>query len=178
MAQGVKGTGPHSRYFRNGKPKKSATKRAGPTNNEMVGINANSAPVERMVTVQFDGSPKRYAYQTNDPTIAVDDLCIVIAPSSHYAERFNAAGGYPTIVKVTSVQETAESITRATKWIVQKIDLSTAIEAQAKREAIALLDAKIARETKRAQEMLTLERLRDLSPELSALIDQRNELTR
>lgn len=143
-----------------------------------------TAPVMRTVTVNFAGSPGQpYAYQTYDETIQKDDFVIVISPyDGHRGQSKTSplyskeANGFPVVVRVVSVVETVESVLRATKWIIGKVDLETAILEEQQRQQKALLDAKIARATKDALESIQLERLRSLSPELDALITERQKL--
>ncbi len=133
--------------------------------------------VDRTVTCRFAQSTKSYAYLTSDPSIIVGDLVVVISPYPN-AGTFShpKVARFPTIVQVSSVEETAESITKATKQIVCKIDLERVVELQERHKAIQLLDARIAKATEAALEQIQLQQLKALSPELDALIQQRNAL--
>jgi hypothetical protein len=134
----------------------------------------------RTVTVEFsNGAYNRYAYLTRDDRIAKGDFVVVISPyGNDNATRWRSeeVDGYVTLVKVVSVIETAESITKASKWIVQRVDL-TEVAAQLQRQReIALLDARIAKETAAALRAIQLDKLRGLNPELDRLIILRQEL--
>ena len=92
----------------------------------------------------------------------------------HFREE--ALGGYPSVVRVVDVKETTHSINKASKWIVQKLDLSVAMAEAEKRQQIQVLTAKISKARKEAEERVKLEQLRELSPELSSLLDQLDAL--
>lgn len=136
----------------------------------------------RTVTVEFsNGAFNRYAYLTRDDEITKGDFVVVISPyGNDNATRWRSelVDGYVTLVKVTSVVETAESITKASKWIVQRIDLTEVAARIAHQKQLATLDARIERAKAKALKDLELQTLRDLSPELNYLIDCRNALTK
>jgi hypothetical protein len=162
----------------NAEKRRNAT--AGITSQDEFGLNNNQVGALRTVTVEFsNGAYNRYAYLTRDDRIAKGDYVVVISPyGNDNATRWRSeeVDGYVTLVKVVSVIETAESITKASKWIVQRIDL-TEVAAQLQRQKeIALLDARIAKETAAALRAIQLEQLRGISPVLDRLISLRQQL--
>lgn len=128
---------------------------------------------QRIVRAQFvDGrGQKDYAYYTDDETIAKDDFVVVVSP---YGEVYDdESQGYVKVVKVVSVEETVEAITKASKWIVQKVDLAAYRERMKRIERLKLLDAKIEQAKKEAMRRLELKQLMDMSPELKQLVEER-----
>lgn len=156
-----------------------ARKKATPQETAANAVSTALANVSRVVIVQFSGNPQTYAYHTRDESLKEGDLALVISPygASHGGSwKMPELGGYLTIVKVVSIQETAHSINAASKWIVGKLDLTTAFEEARRREEIAVLEAKIKQARKAAEERVKLEQLRELSPELDTLITQLDQL--
>lgn len=85
-----------------------------------------------IVTVQYFGtgyaSNKSYAYLTDIGGLKAGDHVVVDSPNSGY-----------TVVLVTSVEETADAINKATKWIVSKVDVEgyqQRLERQKERETL------------------------------------------
>lgn len=73
--------------------------------------------MKRTVIVKFDGhgtlSEKDYAYFTNDPTINVGDWVVVVV------------GGIPKTAQITKTEGLSPlELGRASKWIVQRVDLT------------------------------------------------------
>jgi hypothetical protein len=140
----------------------------------------------RIVNCQFAGIPqagrsKTYAYYTADQDIAVGDYVNVVSPyDGQFNERGNhfeeALGGHLVVVKVVSVEETVESIERAAKWVVSRIDVTAYAERQAKQERRQVLLAKVRKLEKEARARMELDKLRELSPELATAIDELSEL--
>lgn len=138
------------------------------------------AECSRVVIVHFGDNTQTYAYHTRDESIEVGDFAIVISPYSGRNTTGFATpelGGYPTIVKVVDVKETVHSVNMASKWIIQKLNLASAIAEAQRKEAIEVLRAKISKARKAAEERVKLEQLRELSPELNELINQYDALT-
>lgn len=155
---------------------KKTRKKATPQETAANAVSTALAQVARVVIVNFPSSNQGYAYHTRDESIGVGDYALVISP---YADRspagswrFDSLGGHLTIVKVVDVKETTHSIQAASKWILSKIDMSQALAEAERREQIEVLQAKIKKARKEAEERVKLEQLRALSPELDALITQ------
>jgi hypothetical protein len=117
---------------------------------------------------------KDYAYYTNDNSLVKGDFAIVVSPFGNLYD--DKSQGYITVVKVISIEETVEAITKASKWIVQKVDLDSYREHMAQIARVKLLDAKIEVARKEAMHRLELKQLMDLSPELATLVKERLEL--
>lgn len=116
----------------------------------------------KIVQVAFtqQNSHALYAYYT-DFDLELEDLVVVDSPNSGY-----------TIVTVKNIEESAESVMKATKWIVDKIDTSGYNARCAAERQRALLIAKIKKAEEAARKVLDLERLAELSPELKDLTAQ------
>ena len=135
------------------------------------------ANVARVVLVNFAGNDANCSYYTRDESIVEGDYCIVIIPfSDRYGFHNAQLNGYPSIVKVLSAKETVQSVSAASKWIVQKLDLTAAIAEANKRERISVLETKIKKARKAAEERIKLDQLRELSPELNDLINELDSL--
>lgn len=121
----------------------------------------------RIVRVRFsDGNnDQEYAYFTDDASIGVDDLVVVMPPK-----------GLPKVVKVSSVSETVESIQRVREWIICKIDLTAYKARKTAEEKRALLRAKIERAKAEAIAAIDLTDLAGRSPALAALIAEYNQI--
>lgn len=131
------------------------------------------ANVSRVVIVNFAGNPQTYSYHTRDESIQVGDYCLVISPIQDHKRgswRIQNLNGFLTIVKVVDVKETTHSINMASKWIVGKLDITSALAEAERQEQLAVLKAKIDKARKAAEERVKLEQLRELSPELDSLI--------
>lgn len=104
---------------------------------------------------------KTYAYMTDIDDIAVNDTVVVDSPNNGL-----------TLVKVVSVEETAEGVEKATKWIVDKVDVTAHKKRMADIEQRKLIVAKL---KKMQAEMLEADQFAMLAannPEAAALIDQ------
>ena len=135
------------------------------------------ASVARVVLVNFANNDNNYSYYTRDESIVEGDYCIVISPFCDSYGFHNAQlGGYPSIVKIVSVKETVESVNIASKWIIQKLDLTAAIAEAEVRDRIQVLETKIKKARKAAEERIKLDQLRELSPELDGLITELDSL--
>lgn len=131
---------------------------------------------QRIVKATFEGhnGAKDYAYYT-DIDLAVGDFAVVVSP---YGELYDEESkGYITTVKITSIDEDVTSVQKASKWIVQKVDLAGYRERISRIEELKTIDAKIKRATEEARKLLELEKLAELSPDLKALVARRLELT-
>lgn len=118
----------------------------------------------KIVSVKFNNAysqEKSYAYMTDIDDIAVNDLVVVESPSRGL-----------TIVEVVSVQETAEGIEKATKWVVDKIDVTAHKKRLADIEQRKLIVAKLKRMQADMLEADQFAMLAANNPEAAALIDQ------
>jgi hypothetical protein len=137
----------------------------------------------RIIGVNFPTGGKTYHYYTDDASITIGDYVVVVSPnSSCYGAQTDptfdkALGGYPVVVRVETVEETLEAIEKVAKWVVTRVDLQAYAKRIETEESIRLLRAKIAKAEKQAREMLELENLRSLSPELGTLLDELKALT-
>jgi hypothetical protein len=182
MPRGIKGSGPKkARKTPVSKHSTVAKTRArkSPQETAANAVSTALAQVARVVIVQFPSNNQGYAYHTRDASIGVDDFCLVISP---YADRncgsfrIPELNGYLAIVRVIDVKETPHSINAASKWIVGKLDISQAIAEGERLAQIEVLQAKIKKARKEAEERVKLEQLRELSPELGTLMDELDAL--
>lgn len=122
----------------------------------------------KTITVKFAGaygSVKTYVYQTDIEGIEVGDTVVVDAPSSGM-----------TCVKVVSVEESADSVTRATKWIVAKVDVQSykdRLEADKRRATII---AKLRKRQAMILENNMYAQLAEMDPEAKALVEELKSL--
>jgi hypothetical protein len=131
----------------------------------------------RIITCVFAGNSNRYAYYSDDETILVDDYVVVVSPNGATNHRSEAVDGFPTIVKVVSIEETLEGVLKVAKPIVCKINL-TAYAARLEHDRkVEVLKAKIHRARKEAMENIELAKLAVLSPELGELVKEMAALT-
>lgn len=126
-------------------------------------------------TSNLDG--KDYAYYAADTIkdLAVGDYAVVISPYGAIYDE--ASQGYVNIVQITSLEEDLEGVTKAAKWLVQKVDLSDYRDRLAKALRIRTLDARIETAKKEAMKRVELQRLMEASPELADLIKERLSLS-
>lgn len=122
----------------------------------------------KTVTVKFAtsySSSKTYVYQTDIEGIEEGDTVVVDAPSTGM-----------TCVKVVSVEESADSVTRATKWIVAKVDVQSykdRIEANKRRETII---AKLRKRQSVILENNMFAKLAEMDPEAMKLVEELKSL--
>lgn len=133
----------------------------------------------KIVKAVFDngGGQKDYAYYADESLkdLKVGDYAVVISPyGTVYDEE---SQGYLNIVQITSLEEDLEGVTKAAKWLVQKVDLSEYRERLAKALRIRTLDARIETAKKEAMKRVELQRLMEASPELADLIKERLSLS-
>lgn len=155
----------------------TARRKASPQETAANAVSTALSQVSRVVLVVFNGNSQPYAYHTRDPDLKVDDFALVVSPhDGPRGFRVPELNGSLQIVRIVDVKETTHSINAASKWIVGKIDLTAAFEEARRREEIAVLQAKIQKARKAAEERVKLEQLRELSPELDTLITQLDQL--
>lgn len=120
----------------------------------------------KTVTVKFNTSSTLYAYLTDIEGIEIGDTLVVDSPTSSY-----------TCVKVVSVEETVESIEKATKWVVCKVDTAAYRERLEKIEKRKLLTAKLKKMQQEALEADQFATLVKLNPDASALVEELKALS-
>lgn len=136
----------------------------------------------KIVGVVFPGNNTVYSYYSDIEGLQVDDYAIVAAPYGDHrygGSSFHSTElqGFPTVVRIVSTTETVRAISKAAKWIIQKIDIDRYVSRLAEEQKLEVLKAKIAKAKKDALEQLELGRLRSLSPELDMLLDELATLT-
>lgn len=121
----------------------------------------------KTISVKFtDGySDKVYAYLTEDESIKNDDAVVVDSPN----------GGYK-VVRVVSVEETVESVTKASKWIVQRVDDTEYKERIAKEKRKAVLEVKLAKAVEEARKKVDYNELAKLNPEIAKMVEEMNSI--
>lgn len=137
----------------------------------------------KIVAVIFPGNSTEYSYHCDIPDVQVSDYVIVASPSG---DRYDRSGqnffspelkGYPTVVRVVRTQETVKDVSKATKWVIQKLDIDKYVERLAHEQQVDVLKAKIDRAKKEIMERAQLATLRSMSPELDALVTELASLT-
>ena len=118
------------------------------------------------VTVMFNSTTQLYAYLTDIEGVEVGDILVVDSPSSGFV-----------CVTVTSVNETADSVEKATKWIVSKVDVAGHKARLEKAERRKLLTAKLKKMQEEALEADQFAALIKLVPSASALVDELKSLS-
>lgn len=120
----------------------------------------------KIVTVKFNQPGSQgYTYMTDIEGIEVGDTLVVDSPN----------GGF-TCVTVKSVEETAEGVAKATKWVVCKVDVSGYNERLAKIEKRKLLVAKLKKMQAEALEADQFATLIKLNPDAAALVEELKRL--
>lgn len=119
----------------------------------------------RIVQVSFNRQNgmrlERYAYMTDIADIDVGDVVVVDSPNSGL-----------TLVTVETLEETPESVSKATKWIVDRVNVK-AYHARLERDKQrGLILAKLKKEQARVLEANQFAELAKLSPEAAALVEQ------
>jgi hypothetical protein len=120
----------------------------------------------KIITAQFHSHTTCYAYMTDIEGIEVGDTVVVDSPNSGF-----------TCVKVVSVTETAESVEKATKWIVSKVDVAGYKERLERAERRKLLMAKLKKMQAEALEADHFAALVKLVPGAAALVEELKSLS-
>lgn len=118
----------------------------------------------KIVSIHFDGTTrfqKSYAYLTDIDDISVGDTVVVDSPHNGFA-----------CVKVVSIEETAEQIEKAYKWIVCKVDTTSYLERLEREERRKTVIAKLKKLEQHLVEEDRFAMLAKLSPEASALLEE------
>ena len=119
----------------------------------------------KVVTIKFDERSNKYAYLTDIEDIAVGDTVVVESPYSGY-----------TCVTVVAVDDSAEAVTKATKWVVCKVDTAAytaRIEREKKR---AVITAKLRKLKSDMLEANQFAALAAESPEAAKLVEELKKL--
>ena len=139
----------------------------------------------RIVAVIFPGNSTEYSYHCDIADVNVGDYVIVASPHPSN-DRYSYSGqnffspelkGYPTVVRVVRTEETTRDVNKATKWVIQKLDIDKYVARMAYEQQVDVLQAKISKAKKEALERAQLATLRSLSPELDALVTELANLT-
>lgn len=136
---------------------------------------------QKIVQVSFsDGSASEYAYFDGGLDLQVGDFAVVASPygDSNGGIHDDESGGYLKVVRVVSVDPNVEGIRKVAKWIVAKVDVSEYRSRRKRIEDLKAIDAQIALAEREARKALEMSKLRELSPELAALIDAREALAK
>lgn len=137
----------------------------------------------KIVAVIFPGNSTEYSYHCDIPDVQQGDYVIVASPnaSDRYVRSQNFFSpelkGYPTVVRVVRTQETVKDVSKASKWVIQKLDIDKYVERLAHEQQVEVLRAKIKRAKEEAMERAQLATLRTLSPELDLLVTELADLT-
>lgn len=132
---------------------------------------------EQIVNCEFeDQGVKSYGYFAGGLKLDVGDYVVVASP---YGDGVfdEESQGYLKVVRVTSIDPNADSIRKAAKWVISKVDVTEYRNRRAMVEKLKTLDAQIAVAKREAMKVLELKQLMDLSPELKELITARLSLT-
>jgi hypothetical protein len=116
-------------------------------------------------TNPYNNPNKTYAYSTDVEEIAVGDTVVVESPSSGF-----------TCVKVTAIDESDTAVTKATKWVVCKVDAETykARVEREKRKGVIL--AKLAKIQKEILERDMFSQLAALDTDAAKLVEELKNL--
>lgn len=134
----------------------------------------------KIVQVQFTQGSSEYAYFDGGLDLQVGDFAVVASPygDSSGGVYDEECGGYLKVVQVSSVDPNVEGVRKVAKWIVSKVDVTDYRARRKKVEDLKALDARIVAAEREARKALEMTKLRELSPELAALIDAREALTK
>ena len=119
----------------------------------------------KTVQVEFNANFKRYAYLADIEGLAVGDVVVVDTPSNGFQ-----------CVTVVSLEETAETIAAASKWVVCKVDVSAYNQRLANIEKRKVLTAKLKKMQQEALEADQFALLVKLNPDAAALVEELKSL--
>lgn len=120
----------------------------------------------KTVSVKFDGNSRSYAYMTDIEGVEVGDVLVVHTPHSGY-----------TCVTVTSVDETADTVEKATKWVVCKVDVAGYNDRIEREERRRLLLAKLKKMQAEVLEADQFKLLAKLNPDAAKLVKELKSIT-
>lgn len=111
------------------------------------------------------GTNTEYAYLCDIPGVAVGDHVVVDTPSNGL-----------TIAKVIQIGDTVENVTKATKWIVDKVDVSAHKARLARIERKKLLEAQLEQALAEELRKDRYARLAQSNEALAKLVEEFNQL--
>jgi len=114
------------------------------------------------VSRSYSCGEKRYAYLCDIPGVKVGDKVVVDAPSNG--------------LTLVTVREIAVGDSKASKWIVDRVDLTAHEERRARAKRKAEIEAKLEAALKEELRKDRYARLASKSPELLALVEELNNL--
>jgi hypothetical protein len=141
-------------------------------------------PIPYVVQVLFPGnSNKLYSYHCDIEGVQAGDYVIVASPHAQTGWERNPdffsteLKGHPTVVRVFSTEQSVGAISKAAKWIIQKVDIDAYVARLNHEQQVEVLKHRITEEKKKALEAFELAKLRELNPTLGVLVDQLAALT-
>lgn len=129
---------------------------------------------KRIIAVRFlqsNGlSPKEYSYFTDDDSIEVGDHCVVHVVSNDY-------GSGPRIVHVTQTEGLSVGVrNKATKWIVQKVDMAGYEERQRKHELVTQIEHELDLMIANQNRYVVFQSYAATNPAIAELLDKLREI--
>ncbi len=115
----------------------------------------------KRVQVRFSGTGPLYTYLTDIEGIEVGDHVVVDSPSTGY-----------TLVQVAATDETLEGIKKATKWVVDRVDVGAYEDRLRKETERAAIVAELKRIQSRVLEENQFAALAAASPEAFELVER------
>lgn len=132
---------------------------------------------QKIVSCQFSDGGLDYAYFAGNLDLAEGDYVVVASPYGDGGACFDEeSGGYLKVVRVVSVDENLEGVQKAAKWVIGKVDLVEYRERRQKVEQMRTIEARIHRAAADARKRLELDALVAVSPDLKALLAERDAL--
>lgn len=148
-----------------------------------ISVEGTVVGLTNVVQVIFPGKNTLYSYHSDIPDLKVGDYAIVASPYSQndfnrtvdfYSQELK---GHPTVVKVVSIEPSLKDVTKANKWLIQKVDIDAYVQRLAFEQRVEILKHRINEEKKKALELAELAKLRELNPTLGELVDQLAAMT-
>jgi len=137
---------------------------------------------QAVVRCTFDDGGRTYGYYAGGLELKDGDAVVVASPygdgPGNRGTFDEGCGGYLKVVRVVSVEPDVQSIERAAKWIIGRVDTAEYVARRLRIEELQVLDAQIQRAAREAQKLVELEALKAVSPELTALLAKRAELAK
>lgn len=118
-------------------------------------------PTPKYCIVQFSSSCKQYTYMT-DLDLAPDDLVVVESPSDGFV-----------VVKVVETRGlTPGQMSRATKWVVQKIDVTDYLKKVERAKIAQEVRNRLNARKDQLQELFIYKQLAESDPQMAKLLEQ------
>jgi hypothetical protein len=130
-----------------------------------MGLTINSQMEIKYAVVKFHESSKEYTYRT-DLDLEKGDLVVVSSPHSGYA--------VVTVIDVSGLTQSQRSM--ATKWIVQKVDITEHLARLERQKLAQEIRNKLQSKKEQVEELLIYKRLAESDPSINALLKQLEEL--